>query len=95
MSFLRKIYHLKYEKEGLKGLKFQQCFISNGSFEAKCTKFIKTLDDSLHKCFKKVRIPNSGVRFCGTKTDVQDLIIKKSQLQFHFNLFSTSKESKL
>ena len=70
----------KFFEETNSGLKFQQCFSFNGSFEAKCNKFLKTLDDTLHKCFKKIRIKKSGARIGGANTEVQDLIMEKSKL---------------
>ena len=70
----------KFFEETNSGLKFQQCFSFNGSFEAKCNKFLKTLDDTLHKCFKKIRIKKSGASIGGAHTEVQDLIMEKSKL---------------
>ena len=46
----------KFFEETNKGTNFQNCFNSNRSFEEKCNKFINTLDDVLHKCFRKIRI---------------------------------------
>ena len=79
----REMFNLKnpecqsqFFEETNKGLKFQQCFKPNLSFEAKCNKFIKTLDDSLHKCFTKIRIKKGG----GRKSDIQGLIVEKAKL---------------
>ena len=38
------------------GSKFQNCLKSNKSFDEKCSMFIHTLDDMLHRCFRKIRI---------------------------------------
>ena len=83
----REVFNLKnsecqsqFFEETDRGLKFQQCFGINGNFEAKCNKFMKTLDDTLHKCFKKIRIKKTGARIGGAKTEVLELIMEKSKL---------------
>ena len=61
------------------GTKFQNCFSSERSFEEKCQKFMNTLDDVLHKCFKKIRIGKNW-KSSSTDNEVQDLIMEKSKL---------------
>jgi hypothetical protein len=41
---------------------------------------MKTLDDTLHKCFKKFRIKKTGARIGGAKTEVMELIMEKTKL---------------
>ena len=40
----------------------------------------KTIDDTLHKCFKKIRIQNIRNKTGGDKTEVQKLILEKTTL---------------
>ena len=54
-------------------MQFQNCFDGNSSLECKSNRFIKTLDDVLHKCFTKIRI-KSGVK----KDEIRDLIQRKT-----------------
>ena len=61
------------------GIKFQHCFWSTKNFEEKCTKFKNTLDDTLHKCFKKIRITKNG-KAGGVRREVNQLIIEKNKL---------------
>ena len=69
----------KFFEETNKGTNFQNCFNSNRSFEEKCNKFINTLDDVLHKCFRKIRIRKDWKS--GGKTDeVQDIIVERKKL---------------
>ena len=82
----REIFNLKNEecqgkffKDTSTGVKFQNCFWSNRNFEEKCLKFKKTLDDTLHKCFKKIRITKTG-KSGGTRREVNQLILQKNKL---------------
>ena len=70
---------LKFFEETNKGVKFQKCFNLSRNFEDNCNKFLTTLDDSMHKCFKKIRIrknPKGGE----TQSEAQDLIMEKNKL---------------
>ena len=83
----RKIFNLKnkecqqsfYETTS-HGEKLQSCFQSNNSFENQSNKFFKSLDDTLHKCFKKIRVRKSGQKVSGHASDVQTLIKQKTKL---------------
>ena len=57
------------------GFKFQNCFDGNDSLECKTNRFIKTLDDMLHKCFAKIRI-KSGIK----KDEIKDIIKQKTEM---------------
>ena len=64
----------KFYEETNTGDQFQKCFSSNFTFENQTNKFVKTLDDVLHKCFKKIRIKPGG-----QKNEIQDLIEQKTK----------------
>ena len=66
------------------GIKFQDCFRQDRSFEQKCKKFQNTLNDTLHKCFKKIRITKNG-NIRGKKKVVHDLIREKNKLSLSLN----------
>ena len=67
-----------------KGFKFQNCFKSNRSFDEKCSMFMHTLDDMLHGCFRKIRIPKKG-KYGGSKSEVNELILQKNKLSLSLN----------
>ena len=78
----REIFNLKnpenqarFFKATNEGVQFQKCFDGNSSLEFKSNRFIKTLDDVLHKCFTKIRI-KSGVK----KDEISDLIQRKTEM---------------
>ena len=88
----REIFNLKNEecqgkffKDTNAGQKFQKCFWSNKNFEEKCTKFKNTLDDTLHKCFKKIRINKNG-NVGGARKEVNQLICEKNKLSLSLSL---------
>ena len=57
------------------GSRLQDCFNGNENLEIKSNRFLKTLDDVLHTCFRKIRI-KSGPR----QNEITTLIQRKSQL---------------
>ena len=70
----------KFYEETNHGLKCQQCFDSGKSFEENTRKFFNTLDDTLHKCFRKIRIKSNRAKVGGIKGELQDLIMEKTRL---------------
>ena len=63
-----------------RGERLQNCFKSGQDFSAQSKQFMKTLDDALHKSFKKIRIKDGG-NLSSLQTDtVQDLIAYKTKL---------------
>ena len=71
-------------QDSSQGIKFQDCFRQDRSFEQKCKKFQNTLNDTLHKCFKKIRITKNG-NIRGKKKVVHDLIREKNKLSLSLN----------
>ena len=46
----------KFSEVTNNSLKLKKCFNSNQTFPEQCNTFFKVLDDSLHQCFKKVKV---------------------------------------
>ena len=71
---------IRFFEETNRGERLQSCFKSGQDFSAQSKKFMKTLDDALHKSFKKIRIKDGG-HLSSLQTDtVQDLIAYKTKL---------------
>ena len=83
----REIFNLKnkecqtsFFEETNKGEKLQSCFWSNKSFEVQSERFFKSLDDKLHKCFKKIRVKKGGHKYSANDNDLHSLIEMKTNL---------------
>ena len=61
------------------GERHQNCFKSDQNFETQSRNFMKTLDDFLHKSFKKIRIKD-GSHCSSVQDTVQDMIEYKTIL---------------
>ena len=46
----------KFSEVTNNSLKLKKCFNSNQTFPEQCNTFFKVLDDSLHQCFRKVKV---------------------------------------
>ena len=57
-------------------IKFQKCFQGDKSFPEKCKTFLKSVDDTLHQCFRKIRVGKTK-----ESPEIQKLLDEKSNLQ--------------
>ena len=74
--------------------KFRSCFVPGKSFEESVNKYYKTLDDSFHQCFKKIRIRSKNSEAKNDKkTEIQKKLKSKKDLQLAMNM-STCKLAK-
>ena len=82
----REIFNLKnkecqelFFQDTNQGERLQKCFQSDQNFENQSRKFMKTVDDALHKSFKKIRINYGGhVSVSSPNDTVQDMIEYKT-----------------
>ena len=70
-----------YEQTNI-STKFKACFSDDKTIEQNVNKYYKTLDDTFHHCFKKVRIKSKNSEAKDeSKLEIQKLLTEKQQLQ--------------
>ena len=60
--------------------KLKNCFTNNASFPEQCNKFIKSFEDVLHQCFKKVKVGQIN-----KKSNISELLKRKAELTQFLN----------
>ena len=66
----------KFSEVTNNSLKLKKCFNSNQTFPEQCNTFFKVLDDSLHQCFRKVKVGKPM-----KNTEIDELLKQKSKLK--------------
>ena len=60
--------------------KLKKCFANSASFPEQCNIFVKSFEDILHQCFKKVKVGQNN-----KKSEISELLKRKAELTRFLN----------